>query len=194
MLQLNPWKALLRALLGFGLGLAIWWGLTPAYTPAVTSVTNLAVRLTERPSVTRLASKDRDVIVNRTDFARKSGRPQIPLHDLTFNIILLTTLFALEPKLFSNRNVLGFLLALGILFVTHVLALLVSVKAIYALKLGPWSLANYGDFARNFYGAVEHFYRLVGMYAIAVAAWWVGRDSRTTAAPATPPRRRKARR
>ena len=35
---------------------------------------------------------------------------------------------------------------------------------------------HYGDFARNFWGVASHFYRLVLMYAIAFALWWIFRD------------------
>jgi hypothetical protein len=75
-------------------------------------------------------------------------------------------LFALERPFFSDRNIARFAIALAVLMITHQIAGFVTIKSIYALQLGPWSTANYGPFARNFWGGASHFYRMLGIYVI----------------------------
>ncbi|HVT43873.1 MAG TPA: hypothetical protein VMT00_05735 [Thermoanaerobaculia bacterium] len=151
----------------------IWWGGSPSYNVALARSAEMVLRWSERPPVTRLRTEERQIIVERQDFARGSPRPGVPAHDLTFNFIIMMTLFAAGRETFSNRNVAGLLLAAAILFLTHVAGLIVTIKSIYALQLGAWSQANYGSVARNIWGAAAHFYRLVGMYAFAVGLWWL---------------------
>jgi len=168
-------------------------GLTAAYNAVVARPAEAILRTVENPAVTRIRPSGHEVIIDRDDFPPKSPRPGVPLRDLTFNIVLVVALFASSEKTFSNRNVVGFLLACILLYVTHVLALIVTIQSIYALKLGPWSLAKYGSFARNFWGTAEHFYRLVGMYAIGFASWWIFRPAGVALSRAKNPRRRKSR-
>lgn len=97
----------------------------------------------------------------------------IPADQLTYNIILLLGLFATNPRPFRDRGILRLGVALLILFVTHVLAVVVTVEATYATKLGPWSESHYGDLAQDFWAAVEYAYRLAGMFGVAFGCWWV---------------------
>lgn len=174
-------KPVLKGLVGFVLGLGLWWGLTPTYNAVVARPAEMILRVTERPPVTRIDVQGRGLIINREDFPPKSPRPGVPLSDLTFNVALVVALFAASRETFSNRNVVGFTLAMVVLYLTHIAGLVATIKSIYALKLGQWSVATYGPFARNFWGAAEHFYRLVGMYAFGFAVWWVFRPSGTPA-------------
>ncbi len=171
------WKPVAKAAVGFLLGILLWYSLSPAYDRLVAGAAEPLLHLLEEPNVTRLvpAEKTRDVMVDRIDFPPKSKRPGVPLPDLTFNVILLFALFASSRQTFSTRNVTGLALSLGILLIVHILILVVAVESIYAVKLGPWSVANYGPFARNFWTGTEHFYRVVGMYGIAFALWWLFR-------------------
>lgn len=174
-MQRQPaWKLSLKVLGGLLAGLALWIGFSPFYRGAVMGPAELVLNLSESPDITELhPDEDRGIIVNRTDFPPESPRPGVALHDLTFNVILLFALFALSRPAFSNANIGGLGLALVALWLTHVIALVVHIKKIYALQLGPWSVANYGAFSRNFWGSLEHFYRIVGLYAIAFALWWL---------------------
>jgi hypothetical protein len=113
--------------------------------------------------------------VDRSDFDPRSKRPAISIRDLTFNFVLLTALFAAGKRPFSDRNMAGFLIAAVILGLTHVFGVVAEVMSIYVAKLGVWSTVHYGPFARNFWGVANHFYRLVLMYAIAFALWWIFR-------------------
>lgn len=178
------WRTALKAVAGFLAGLAIYVLFTPVYDSFLASLTTRAIHLGEDPNVTSLRrAPDGNVTVDRTDFDPKSKRPGIPLRDLTFNFVLLTALFAASKRTFSDRNIGGFLLACLVLVVTHVLGAVAEVMSIYALKLGMWSRVNFSDFERNFWGVANHFYRLVLMYAIAFALWWVFRGPAEEAAP-----------
>jgi len=179
------WRTALKALAGFGVGLAMWIFLTPAYDRVIAAGTQAVMRAFESPKVTRLRpAEDNFVTVDRADFDPRSKRPGIPVRDLTFNIALLTALFAASKRTFSDRNIGGFLIALVLLAVTHIFGTICEVMAIYVAKLGMWSTVNYSDLERNVWGVLNHFYRLVLMYAFAFALWWIFRDPATEPAAA----------
>ena len=172
------WRLAVKAFAGFLVGLAVWALLSPLYNRVIAAAAEKTLRLFERPPVTQLRpAADNYVTVDRSDFDPRSKRPAIPLHDLTFNVILLTALFAAARRPFSDRNIGGFLAAAAALALTHVLGTVVEVMSIYVAKLGMWSTIHYSSFDRNLWGVASHFYRLVLMYAIAFALWWVFRDS-----------------
>jgi hypothetical protein len=176
------WRVALKGLAGFVAGLAIWILLTPLYDRAIAATAQGIMRAFENPKVTRLRpSTDQYVTVDRSDFDPRSKRPAISLRDLTFNIVLLVALFAMSARPFSDRNIGGFLAACAALALTHVGATVTEVMSIYVAKLGPWSQVHYSSFDRHVWGVANHFYRLVLMYAIAFALWWVFRDTGTPA-------------
>lgn len=186
------WRVALRAAAGFAAGVAIWVFLTPLYDRFLAASAEKILRAFEKPPVTQLRAGDRHyTTVDRADFDRRSKRPAIPLRDLTFNIVLLTALFAASKRPFSDRNIFGFVVAALLLAVTHVLGTIVEVMSIYVAKLGMWSTVNYSNVERNVWGVLNHFYRLVLMYAIAFALWWVFRDAGTAAAPAAPKKKKR---
>lgn len=178
------WRVALKALAGFIAGLVLWVFLSPVYDRMIAAGAEATMRLFERPSVTRLRmAADNFVTVDREDFDPRSKRPAIPVRDLTFNFLLLTALFAASKRTFSDRNIGGFFIAAVILALTHVFGTITEVMSIYVAKLGMWSRVHYSDFARHGWGVANHFYRLVLMYAIAFALWWIFRG-RGDAAPA----------
>lgn len=185
------WRTALKALAGFAAGLAIYVALTPLYDRGVAALAQKTLNAFESPDVTRLSrAPDGNITVDRRDFDPKSKRPGMPLRDLTFNFVLLTALFAASTQAFSDRNIGGFLVAALILAITHVLGAVAEVMSIYVAKLGMWSTVNYSDFERNVWGVASHFYRLVLMYAIAFALWWVFRGPDAAAPPLRQRRRR----
>lgn len=171
------WPSLAKGTVGFLIGLAFWWAFSAPYGRMLAAVSEPLIRIAERPAVTRLIPVGTEMTIDRSDFPPASARPGLRLMDLTFNIVLLTTLFAASPQPFSNRNVTGFLLASLVLIPVHVAAIVVNVQSIYALQLGPWSERHYGPLARNFWGAAAHFYNLVGVFGAAFALWWLLRPS-----------------
>lgn len=174
------WRLALKAFAGFLVGLAVWTFLSPLYTRGIAASAEKVLHVFERPAVTDLRpAEDNYVTVDRKDFDPRSKRPGMAVHDLTFNVILLFALFAVSKRVFSDRNIGGFLLALLILALTHVLGTVIEVMSIYVAKLGMWSTVHYSAVERNVWGVANHFYRLVLMYAIAFALWWVFRDPGT---------------
>ncbi len=163
---------ILSAVGGLILGLLVWLGLAEAYGGLLARVNEPLLRMTEGRKVSRLVARPDGIVVERTDFPRSSARPVVPVSDLTFNVILLMALFGWSRAPLATRNVTRLCIALFLLTLTHVAGVFVTVKAIYALKLGNWSQAHYSSFARNVWGVLEHFYRLVGMYAFAFVLWW----------------------
>ena len=187
------WRLALKAIAGFLAGLAIWTLLSPLYDRVIASGAQAAMRTFERPPVTRLQpAADNYVTIDRSDFDPRSKRPAISIRDLTFNFVLLCALFAATKRPFTDRNMGGFVMATVALAITHILAVVTEVMSIYVGKLGPWSRANYSDLSRNVWGVANHSYRLVLMYAIAFALWWIFRDP-GTAAPAAGSKQKKRR-
>jgi hypothetical protein len=175
------WRLALKALAGFIAGVVLWMLLSPLYDRAIAAGAQGVLRAFENPKVTRLRmAQDKLTTVDRSDFDPRSKRPAISIADLTFNFVLLTALFAASPRVFSDRNIGGFLAASATLALTHIAGVIIRVKSIYVAKLGMWSTVNYSSFDRNLWGAADHFYRLVLMYAIAFALWWVFRDPGTS--------------
>ena len=172
------WRLVLRALAGFAAGLAVWLLLSPLYDRVIARGAEATLRTFEKPAVTHLRTgDDQYVTVDRSDFDPRSKRPAIPLRDLTFNVVLLAALFACSKRPLSDRNIGGLLIATVLLAVTHIGAAITEVMSIYVAKLGLWSTVHYGPVARNFWGVANHFYRLVLMYAIAFALWWIFRGN-----------------
>jgi hypothetical protein len=189
------WQTALRALAGFLVGLAAWVILTPTYDRFIAAGAEKVMRAFENPKVTRLRmAEDKFVTVDRSDFDPRSRRPAIPIRDLTFNIALLTALFAVSKRPFSDRNIGGFLIALLLLAVTHIFGAIAEVMAIYVSKLGMWSTVHYSDLDRNVWGVLNHFYRLVLMYAFAFALWWIFRGPDTAPAKEAALRKKKKKR
>ena len=190
MLRLD-WRLVAKAFAGFVVGVAIWALLSPTYDRFVARGAEFTIRAFENPKVTSLrpSTTPNYFTVDRSDFDPRSQRPSIPIRDLTFNFILLLALFAASRRPFSDRNIGGFLIAAGILALTHVGGTIIEVMSIYALKLGLWSDVHYSSFERNLWGVANHFYRLVLMYAIAFSLWWIFRGADTQPAPSA--RRKK---
>jgi hypothetical protein len=161
----------LRLAAGFAAGLALWLLFSAPYEKALAAVAGGAVRLFERPPVTTLAAADGEIQVDRSDFPPASPRPGLPAADLHFNFVLLATLFAMGPHPLAPRRFGRFWIAAGLLFVVHVVALIFQVEALYATRLGPWSEAHYGAFARNVWAGGFHFYQVAGRFAAPFALW-----------------------
>lgn len=171
------WRLALKGFAGFLVGLAVWILLSPMYDRFISASAEKVLRAFEKPPVTQLRpAEDKYVTVDRADFDRRSKRPAISVRDLTFNIVLLVALFAASPKILSDRNIAGFIGSVLLLALTHILGTVAEVMSIYVAKLGMWSTVHYTSFDRNLWGVLNHFYRLLFMYAIAFALWWIFRD------------------
>jgi hypothetical protein len=175
----NLWPLVLKGVVGFLIGLAVWSGLSIPYTGLLASLSQTAIRLDEQPSVTTITPRGTLMMVDRSDFppSPTSVRLGVESTDITFNVILLVTLFAASSRTFSDRNVFGFAGALGALVLVHVAAVVSFVEAHYAASLGSWSAEHYGFVAQHFWGSAPYFYSVVGAYGFAVALWWLFRPA-----------------
>jgi hypothetical protein len=176
---------------GFLFGLAVWWTLSVPYTHFVAAPSEALIRIGERPSATTLVTDGTELTLDRNDFPRAAQRPGLQVMDLTSNFILLATLFAVNRRPLSDRNVGGFLLASLALAAVHIGAVILNVESMYALRLGAWSARHYGAVARNVWGAGAHFYSLIGAFGASFALWWLFRPTPEPAphAPSRAPRR-----
>lgn len=164
-------RKILRWVGGLALGLLVWIALGPIYHPIVDVVTGSAFKIVEHPNITSLEQDGNSVLVNRTDFDRRSPKPKLSVADLTFNIVLVVAL-AVGAGVDKRHRELRITAAVALMLLVHSGALYAKIMSIYALNLGPWSEANYGPFARNFWGITTHFYRFVGIHASAFLVWW----------------------
>jgi hypothetical protein len=164
--------ALARLALGFATGLAFWLVFSPPYGRFLAWTAQTAIRLFERPPVTRLAASGGEILVDRADFPPASPRPGLDGPDLHFNFVLLCALFALDRHPLSPRPFGRFWTAAALLALVHVGALVFQVESVYATRLGPWSEAHYGTFARNVWAGGFHFYLIAGRFAAPFALWW----------------------
>ena len=185
-------RRLLSAAAGFFVGLALWLGTGAAYARLVAPASQAILRVAETPNVTTLRPRERQVLVVRSDVPRGSDRPGIPLYDLTFNVILLTTLFAFSHRPLSNRNVTGFAIAALILYCSHAAALSVWVLDLYASSFGRISTAFYSDVERWTWRWLLNAYRVLVQFALPAVLWWLLADEpRREGAPRPVPARRR---
>jgi hypothetical protein len=170
---------LLRGSIGFLVGLAVWAGLSAPYTRVLAPLSEFAIRLGEQPPVTYITLEGSLMMIDRTDISLSpsSVRLGVETTEITFNFILLMTLFAARARALTDRNVVGFLCAAAALVFVHVAGVVAFVKADYAVNLGAWSAAHYGVIARTFWEGAPRFYSVVGANGSAVALWWLLRES-----------------
>ena len=154
-------RSALRFIIAAAVALAVWWYGTPAYDAMLARAATV-LHFDRRFADVQIVPAGRAIEV-------RDGVPplSIPADQLTYNFILLAGLFAM------NRNLRQFILCAVILAITHWLAFVCSVESSYAQRFGDWSAAHYGDAERYVWALLEYFYRLVGMFGIAFACWWV---------------------
>ncbi len=149
----------------------VWLALRPVLDTAVTSFAQLLIRSFEYPRVTRLVVENHRAEVHRSDFRTDSGIPAIPLTEKHFNTIVMLALFLALPQPFSRRQLERLFMGWCILYLTQTMNVVFHVKCLYALSLGEWSLQNYSDFARDFYGFWRYFTDLPGRFSFPFLIW-----------------------
>lgn len=163
---------------GFAGGMALWAWWAPHYNriivPLALPVARLDSRLGELQAT--VTGRSADLWGGTLPAAR------FPFDQLTYNVILLAALFAMNRPFFGRRNLGAAAVSAIVLFVTHVGAAAVSLVTTYALRAGEWSARHYSPLEQDGWMSVEFSYRLAGMFAIAFALWWVTRESAETGA------------
>lgn len=136
----------------------VWLLLTPVYNRFLTKSAENLVRLSERPSVTRLQVKDVDYfLISRVDIPNSKGfLSSVRVTDTHFPLIMTIAFFLAVPTVSWRQRfeALGWAFLISIFF--HIFALFLWVKFVYATQLGEWSLANYSVFGQNFWGMAKH--------------------------------------
>jgi hypothetical protein len=153
----------------------LWVLATPIYNRQLLRIAGGILHVIERPVVTDLLPKGNDdAYIVRRDFppARALVYP-FRVSDLHFHLILLTALFLGVPGI-PWRDRLGNLAIAAVITVAYDILLVVFiVKFAYATQLGPWSLANYGAFTRNFFGLGKHLLDLPFKLGLPLLLWCV---------------------
>ncbi len=168
------WPRVLRFILGVAAGALLWAWATPAYDQFLAACTAPLLRADPRFSDAALVP-----VGDRMEIRSGHGHfpiANIPANQLTYNLILLVALFASNPKPWRDRNVVAFLLSLLVVMASHPIGALISIESTYALRLGGWSEMHYGRFASSFWLIAEMFYRMIGMFALVFACWWIDRN------------------
>ena len=153
------------------IAMLVWLALRPVYDTAISSFAQLLIRSFEYPRVTRLVVEDHSAQVRRSDFRTDSGIPAIPLTEKHFNTIVLLALYLALPRPYSRRQLERLFMGWCVLYLSQTVNLYLHVKCLYALSLGEWSLQNYSDFARNFYGFWRYFTDLPGRFSFPFLIW-----------------------
>lgn len=164
------WRVV-RAIAGLALAAIVWSWLAAPYNTILAHATQPLIRLDPRLAGADASSRSDAIAVD----SPRGLFPEVvvPASQLTYNVILLVALFASNAKPLRDKNFVGFFVSLAIVLLLHPLGTLISIESTYATRLGGWSEAHYGNFAANAWLLAEMFWRLIGMFGVVFAAWWV---------------------
>jgi hypothetical protein len=164
------WRAL-RLVAGLAIGVALWWSCGDAWNRALAVMARPLMKLDSRIAQTDLVAVGHTIVVQ--PLVASLPMATIPADQLTYNVILLVALFASNRAPFSDRNMKSFAIALAIVLLSHPIGLFVSIESTYAMQQGAWSDQHYGETAQRVWVNGEVFYRLIGMFGVVFAAWWL---------------------
>jgi hypothetical protein len=154
---------------------AVWTGLTPFYNRFLLIASENLLHVTESPDVTRMVPKGRhDAYVMRRDLPpARSLVHAFRVTDVHFHLVLLGALFLAVPGVPWRRKLenLGSAVLVTIFF--DLFLCFFVAKAAYATRLGAWSLAHYGPFARNAYALARHLLDLPFKLGLPLVLWAV---------------------
>jgi len=159
-----------RFIAGFVVATLVWLWISPLLARGMAATTQPLLHLDSRFRDAQLSSSESMVSVD----APHGTFPQTkyPADQLTFNLILLVALFASNKRPWRDRNILAFLVSLAIVLALQLLALLVTIETYYA-DFTKWGETQYGNVAANVWLVLQMFWRLVGMFGVVFACWWV---------------------
>lgn len=165
-------KALLsfagRFLLVFFLILPLWFVFTPMYNRLLAFSANIVLPFTEDPHVNTLVGWKDYILIVRSDTPFTKGmRLQAFTGYLThFNLILMMALVLAPRRIEWRRRCKMLVVALGVLFLIHVLYLVIGVK--FFQQLGP-------DASQSAAGRLSvwgvHFYLSMASQLLPVLLW-----------------------
>ena len=151
----------------------VWTLLTPVYNRFLVVAAENLLQITESPNASDLYLRGKhDAFVQRRDFPpAKSLVHAFRVTDLHFHLVLLAALFLAVPDVPWGKRLenLGWAVLATVFF--DLFLCFFVIKAAYATKLGAWSLAHYGPFARNAYGLVRHLLDLPFKLGLPLLLW-----------------------
>jgi hypothetical protein len=159
-----------RFLAGFVAATLVWLWVSPLLARGMAAATQPLLRIDSRFRGAQLSAEGSMVSVD----APHGTFPQTkyPADQLTINVILLVALFASNRKPWRDRNIIAFAISLAIVLALQPFALLVTIETYYA-NFTKWGEPLYGDVAANVWLVLQMFWRLVGMFGVVFACWWV---------------------
>ena len=159
-----------RFIAGFVVATLAWLWLSPLLARGMAAATEPLLHLDSRYKDAQLSASESMISVD----APHGTFPQTkyPADQLTINLILLVALFASNQRPWRDRNILAFAVSLLIVLALQPLALLVTIETYYA-DFTKWGEPFYGNFAANTWLVLQMFWRLVGMFGVVFACWWV---------------------
>jgi hypothetical protein len=164
-------RRLASFVIGLAIAIAIWVPGVHVYNRFLAAITQPLVGLDSRLAGADLVANGRSIAVRSP---RGNFPPiELPADQLSYNVILLLGLFASNRSPLRDRNVRAFAISLLIVIALHPIGALISIESTYAGRVGEWSEQHYGDFAADAWLVAEMFYRLVGMFGIVFACWFV---------------------
>jgi hypothetical protein len=154
---------------------AAWTVLTPFYNRFLLTASENLLHLTESPDVTDLVPNGRhDALLTRRDLPpARSLVHAFRVTDVHFHLVLLGALFLAVPGVPWRRKLENLGQAALITIFFDLFLCFFVVKAAYATRLGAWSLAHYGAFARNAWGLARHLFDLPFKLGLPLALWAV---------------------
>lgn len=166
----NRARLTLNVLLGLAAGIALWWYAADPYHALLTRAAGVALNLSESGQKTRVSYRGGIAALERSDFSQFR---LVRVRELTFNFILLITLFAASASPISRQRLLRFLLGVVFLAVVHWFAFLATFKSTLAVNFGDWSEKAYGEASANIWFLLSQGYVVVGAFAAVFVIWWL---------------------
>lgn len=168
-----------RLLYAFCASALAWLLLKGPYGAAVSWVAQGLTRMVSFSTAPVLEAQGNHVVIGRRDFRADSGWLQLSLLQVHANTI---PFFALGFALASSRpSRFRVLKAFAWLAGAHVVSLVAEAQWFYASQLGAWSVANYSEFSRAFWGVLRFFFNLAVPYALPIVLvfWAVPEETAT---------------
>lgn len=152
---------------------AVWAVLTPAYNRFLLGSAENLAHIGEGPNVTQLLRKDQHfAYVGRRDFPpAKSLVHSFRVTDVHFHLVMIGALFLAVPGVPWRERLANLGWAVLITIFYDIFLVFLYTRFAYATQLGPWSLAHYGPFARNFWGLSKHLFDLPFKLALPFLLW-----------------------
>jgi len=148
--------------------LPLWFVFTPTYNRLLAFSANIVLSFTEDPHVNTLVGWKHDILIVRSDTPSTRGmKLQAFTGYLThFNLILMVALVLAPRQMEWRRRFKILAIALGILFLIHLLYLLIGVKFFQQPELEAFQSS-----AGRFYVWGTHFYLSMASQVLPVVIW-----------------------